>query len=61
MVLGAIGYNWKSSLVFIEGSGSRSGFTSYDYLAQVLEPMVAPLFNGDPEIGDGFILHAESQ
>lgn len=32
MVYGAISHNWKSPLVFIEGSGARGGMTSQDYI-----------------------------
>jgi hypothetical protein len=33
---GAIGYDYKSPLVFIDGSSKKGAFTQKDYLAQVL-------------------------
>lgn len=36
-VCGAIGYNYKSPLIFIEGHGKNGAFTSKDYLEQVFE------------------------
>ena len=43
MVWGMIGYNWKSKLIFLEGTGKR-GITGKDYLEQVLKPYIAPMF-----------------
>jgi len=43
MVWGAISYNWKSPLVFLDGTGPK-GVIVKDYLHQVLEPIVAPAF-----------------
>jgi transposase len=43
MVWGAIGYNWKSKLIFLKGTGKR-GICSRDYLEQVLEPYIGPIF-----------------
>jgi hypothetical protein len=43
MVWGMIGYNWKSKLIFLEGTGRR-GVCGRDYLEQVLKPYVAPMF-----------------
>ena len=43
-VWGAIGWNWKSHLIILEGSGPRGGFTQDDYIHQVLEPEVARFF-----------------
>jgi hypothetical protein len=34
---GAIGYGYKSPLVFVKGSGKKGAFTQKDYLAQVLK------------------------
>jgi hypothetical protein len=45
MVWGAISYNWKSPLVFLEGTGAR-GVQALDYYNQVLEPIVGPAFKG---------------
>ena len=45
MVWGAISYNWKSPLVFLEGTGKK-GVGGQDYYDQVLEPVVGPAFNG---------------
>jgi len=44
--MGAIGYNWKSPLVFLEGHGKRGGVTMEDYKKQVLKAVVGPVFNG---------------
>ena len=35
---GAIGYGYKSPLLFIQGSGKSGAFKQTDYLAQILEP-----------------------
>jgi hypothetical protein len=35
---GAIGYGYKSPLLFIRGSGKKGAFTQIDYLSQVLAP-----------------------
>ena len=40
---GAIGYGYKSPLLFIKGSGKTGAFTQRDYLAQVLEPHIRPI------------------
>jgi hypothetical protein len=45
MVWGAISYNWKSPLIFLDGTGKR-GVQAPDYLEQVLRPVVAPAFQG---------------
>jgi transposase len=45
IVCGAISYNWKSPLIFLDGTGKR-GVQVSDYLDQVLGPMVAPAFRG---------------
>jgi hypothetical protein len=46
MVWGAIGYNWKSKLIFLKGTGKR-GVCGRDYLEQVLEPYLGPLFQNE--------------
>jgi transposase len=40
---GAIGYGYKSPLLFIHGSGKKGAFTQKDYLAQVLAPHIQPI------------------
>ncbi|PMD23503.1 hypothetical protein NA56DRAFT_569102, partial [Hyaloscypha hepaticicola] len=42
---GAIGYGYKSPLIFIHGSGKRGAFTQKDYLAQVLAPYLESIVN----------------
>jgi hypothetical protein len=37
---GAIGYGYKSQLIFLHGSGKIGAFTQKDYLAQILEPHI---------------------
>ena len=37
-IWGAIGFNYKSPLVFVDGQGKNSAFLQADYTAQVLEP-----------------------
>jgi hypothetical protein len=39
-VWGAIGYGYKSPLLFVRGSGKKGAFTQRDYLAQVLAPHI---------------------
>jgi hypothetical protein len=34
---GAIGYGYKSLLLFVKGSGKKGAFTQKDYLAQILK------------------------
>jgi transposase len=36
---GAIGYGYKSPLLFVKGSGKRGAFTQKDYLAQILQKL----------------------
>ena len=59
MVWGAISYNWKSDLIFLEGTGAK-GVTARDYIEQVLEPVVAPTFYGllgyDASLGGLFVV-----
>jgi len=40
---GAIGYGYKSPLVFLKGSGKTGAFTQKDYLAQILMPYIEPI------------------
>jgi len=40
---GAIGYGYKSPLVFVKGSGKRGAFTQKDYLVQILEAHLQPI------------------
>jgi hypothetical protein len=41
----AIGYGYKSPLIFVHGSGKRGTFTQKDYLAQVLIPYLEGIIN----------------
>jgi len=45
MIWGAIGWDYKSELVFMEKLPTRRGICSKAYLQQVLEPIVFPLFD----------------
>ncbi len=45
MVWGAIGWDQKSPLVFLEKLPRRKGICSKAYLQQVLQPIVFPLFD----------------
>jgi hypothetical protein len=45
MIWGALGWDWKSPLVFLEKEPRHKGVTSRVYKTQVLEPIVAPLFD----------------
>ena len=40
---GAIGYGYKSPLIFVHGSGKRHALKQVDYLSQVLEPYLQPI------------------
>jgi len=40
---GAIGYGYKSPLIFVHGSGKTGALVQTDYLAQVLEPYIRPI------------------
>jgi hypothetical protein len=40
---GAIGYGYKSPLLFIDGSGQKGAFTQQNYLDQVLKPHIEPI------------------
>jgi len=37
---GAIGYSYKSPLIFIDGTGKSGAFKQVDYLTQILEPHI---------------------
>jgi hypothetical protein len=62
MIWGALGWDYKSELVFIEKLLSYKGICSKAYLQQVLQPVIFPLFNRlSPEyifIEDGAKVHA---
>src|SRR6266487_1131877 len=64
MIWGAIGWDYKSKLVFMEKLPNRKGICSKAYLQQVLEPVVFPLFDQlGPEyifMEDGAKVHAGS-
>jgi hypothetical protein len=45
MIWGAISWDYKSELVFIEKLPERRGIYSKAYLQEVLEPVVFPLFD----------------
>jgi hypothetical protein len=45
MIWGAIGWDYKSPLVFLEKLPGRKGVCSKVYLEQVLEPIVFPLMD----------------
>ena len=47
---GAIGYGYKSPLVFIHGTGKSLALKQVDYLAQVLEPYIRPILEAFAEI-----------
>jgi hypothetical protein len=64
MIWGAIGWDFKSELVFMEKLPDRRGICSKAYLTEVLEPIVFPLFDTlGPEyifMEDGAKVHAGS-
>jgi hypothetical protein len=45
MIWGAIGWDWKSPLVFLGKREGHKGIDSQAYVDQVLEPIVFPLFD----------------
>jgi hypothetical protein len=45
MIWGALGWDYKSELVFIEKLSERNGVWFKAYMQQVLEPVVFPLFD----------------
>jgi hypothetical protein len=40
---GAIGYGYKSPLIFIHGSGKSGAFVQTDYLAQIFKAHIQPI------------------
>jgi hypothetical protein len=58
MIWGAIGWDYKSELVFLEKLPERKGICSKAYLQQVLEPVVFPLFE---ELGPEYIFMEDGQ
>ena len=42
---GAIGYRYKSPLLFLHGSGKKGAFTQPDYLSQILAPYLEGIMN----------------
>jgi DDE superfamily endonuclease len=40
---GAIGYSYKSPLIFVHGTGKRKALKQVDYLSQILEPQIRPI------------------
>jgi transposase len=47
---GAIGYGYKSPLLFVRGSGKKGAFTQRDYLAQVLAPYIEGILEAFAEV-----------
>ena len=47
---GAIGYGYKSPLIFVHGTGKVGALKQVDYLAQVLEPHIRPILEAFAEI-----------
>ena len=45
MVWGAIGWDWKSPLIFLKKEEGRKGICSQAYLTQVLQPIIFPYYN----------------
>lgn len=64
MLWSALGWDYKSELVFIEKLPERKGVCSKAYLQEVLEPVILPLFDAlGPEyifMEDGAKVHAGS-
>ena len=64
MIWGALGWDYKSNLVFMHKLLARKGICSKAYLQQVLDPVVFPLFARlGPEyifMEDGAKVHAGS-
>lgn len=52
-VWAAIGWDYKSELVFLDGHGARGGMSKTDYRDQVLVPHVAPFFAANE--GKGYL------
>ena len=40
---GAIGFGYKSPLIFVEGTGKAKALKQVDYLSQILEPHIRPI------------------
>ena len=57
MIWGALGWDYKSELVFVEKLPERKGVCSKAYLQQVLEPVVFLLFN---QLGPEYIFIEDS-
>jgi hypothetical protein len=47
---GAIGYRYKSPLLFVRGSGKKGAFTQKDYLSQVLAPYIEGILEAFAEV-----------
>jgi hypothetical protein len=45
MIWGAISWDWKSPLVFLEKEEHMKGICGHAYLTQVLEPVMFPYFD----------------
>ena len=40
---GAVGFGYKSLLIFVKGSGKANALKQVDYLSQILEPYIQPI------------------
>lgn len=49
MVWGAIGWGFKSKLVFLQREHGKKGIDSWDYASQVLKTVVGPLLEAIEE------------
>jgi hypothetical protein len=47
---GAIGYGYKSPLLFVQGSGKKGAFKQADYLTQVLETHLQPILEAFAQV-----------
>ena len=47
---GTIGYGYKSSLIFVSGTGKRGALKQSDYLSQILEPHIQSILETFAEI-----------
>ena len=56
MIWGAIGWDWKSPLVFLEKEEGYKGMNSRAYKDQVLYPIIFPLFD---ELGPEYIFQED--
>lgn len=43
---GAIGYGYKSPILFVHGTGKKGAFKQTDYLSQILEPHIESIIEG---------------